>query len=66
MQGRTRAFGKGPPSLATLYPPLKTPFLKNINTFFNFFLPYPPTWTCFVHHKNTPKRLHFWVVTLTL
>ena len=34
---------------------------KNIDTFFIFFAP-PPTWTCFVHHKNKPKRLHFWVV----
>ena len=38
-------------------PPLKTPFWKNIDTFSYFFLP-PPTWTCFVHHKNTINQYH--------
>jgi len=54
------------PPLATLVPPLKNPFFEKILIpFFYFFCPPSPTWTYFVHHKNTPKRLLFWVL-LTL
>ena len=44
--------------------PLKNSFFEKILiSFFNFFFAPHPTWTCFVHHINTAKRLHFWVVT---
>ena len=52
--------------LGNIGPPLKNPFFEKILIpFLNFFRPPSPTWTYFVHHKNTPKRLLFWVL-LTL
>ena len=55
--------GKMPPPLGNIMPPLKNySFEKLLISYLNiFFAPSPGI----VDHKNTPKRLRFWVI-LTL